>query len=247
LAQDLVVLAEEVGVAVYSRADRRAVSRAASREKVLVFLGHFKGPRLEAVDLLIDVEEYQRLLRTAVAPLAREISSRILPQLNGNFADAPTTTQRKLLASIINEQVIEPDYPLIIAAGADGAFVRDAQWESCCAREALEAAFPNSFRPGNALELRDGYHQHREVLECVPDGWTGIMEFSICSSLYFAEKIKNGVSDRRIIVNKKEKLPDRCIRELMETFLLLTIEPMNYARARAKVFKEYSRIVANHC
>ena len=65
LGQDLISLANNIGVAVYPRATLSDINRAASDRKVLIILGHYKGPKLEAADLLVSPAVFCEFLQRA--------------------------------------------------------------------------------------------------------------------------------------------------------------------------------------
>jgi hypothetical protein len=57
-------------------------------------------------------------------------------------------------------------------------------------REALDRAYPGALFPGNRAEFDDGLHTIEDVVAQVPADYTGILDLTICNSIFLGEEIR---------------------------------------------------------
>ena len=110
------------------------------------------------------------------------------------------------------------------------------------ARDELDRRLAGYLVPGNCLELRDGYQKVTTLVDRIPSEWAGIIDLGVCHSLRLAQALKNGRADRAILTNEHARFPERCIPEMRETLLRLSVEPCKYLEKRSTVFNLYNAL-----
>jgi hypothetical protein len=105
-------------------------------------------------------------------------------------------------------------------------------------RSCLDKAFPDYFRPGNQIELRDGLHSPEALATCIPEGWRGILDLAICNSSYAAHIIKSGLSTRRIVTNNNKVVPGIRLRIQKHLYGSLVAGDRNYATELIGLYRE---------
>jgi len=71
-------------------------------------------------------------------------------------------------------------------------------------REQLDSIFGSALAPGNRVEFADGLHRIQDVVSQVPEKFTGILELSVCNSIFLAEAIRRRCRQCRGIVANEE-------------------------------------------
>ena len=84
-------------------------------------------------------------------------------------------------------------------------------------------------------ELADGLHSPGGIAAVVPQGWSGIADFSSCQSAQLVDIIKDDRADRIVISNERETSPIRRFGVLLATYELLASSPRNYAGVRMQI------------
>jgi hypothetical protein len=245
LANDLVATAREAGARVFPVGDLDAVRQAAAAPGVVAIVGHWRGPGVHSSDLRIDAEAFFRMLETAEDDFAAWVRTALGTDAEGRVLRSASARGRKAeLASLLNERVLKK-FGAELGHPAETSSDNDIFICRTLAREMLEKAFPSAFEPGNALELRDGFHKADAVRDAFADGWRGIAELAVCNSEYLAMTIKSDRADRRVIFSRQEQYPSKSMRILTEAFLRLPCEPVNYGALRAELQKSYRNHTGN--
>jgi hypothetical protein len=241
LALQLLDTAKTAGARVFCHAGLASLEEAASHHSVLVVVGHWRRPELHSSDLKVSVKRFLDTATDQCTPFLNWFVHELGADVRERVARFDDESDRKAeFVSLVNERVLA-QYPSFARLTAD-ARLEDTFWWMTIAREKLEEAFPNQIWVGNVLELRDGYHKAETVRDCLPGDWSGVIDLAVCSSEYLAMIVKAERDYRRVILNRGEKYPARCLRELIETFLRLPQERRNYVPIRADVFGIYSRL-----
>jgi hypothetical protein len=97
-------------------------------------------------------------------------------------ADEPQQT----LADEFN-QFLKSRQPGGVPAASDGATDGFLAYQR---REALDLAYPGAFFPGNRAEFDDGLHTIEEIVTQVPADYAGILDLTICNSIFLGEEIR---------------------------------------------------------
>lgn len=239
LCHELISDVESVGVKVYKEATRQQLIEATNDGvSVIVLVAHWRGSRVGATDLRMEaISNALAKLQTYCDPFERNL----FKQLDSIMSGSETAPKASVIADAISAAICEqagypnsrPDDGFMNApdhAGAIGAV-----------RDRVDELFCDFLVPGNCLEFRDGYHKATAVAGMFAEDWAGVVDLAVCHSLYLAEAIKSGRDDRRVLTNELAKQPERCLPELRETFLRLSLGGQNYINLRLKVFTAYSQ------
>lgn len=239
LANDLLAAASEAGACIFPAAGLDALKVAAKAPGVVVIVGHWRGPNFHSSDLRIDADRFFGLVETSQSDFSAWVKTALGADAEGRVLRPTAPRDRKAeLASLLNERVLkkfgaEIDRPVETSSDNDTFICRTL------AREMLEKTFPSVFEPGNALELRDGFHKAEAVRDAFAANWSGIAELAVCNSEYLALTIKSERADRRVIFSRLEQYPSKSIRILTEAFFRMPVEPVNYGVLRALLQKSY--------
>ena len=225
LVKELADVAETVGVGRIDLAATADSLAAACKDgfHVIILLAHWRSARLVSRDLAAGFADIFN-----AADKADDID---LAELHEFFANHVHPRQPnpgpRLIANAINH------------------YMRDLDAEAHFAlREALEKSYPDHIVPGNAVELRDGYHKADELGARVDPIWSGIVDLGVCHSFHLAYAIKQGRNDRRVLTNEAAKYPIRCMREITEALVRLSGAPQSYIPMRVDIHKTYNEIVS---
>ncbi len=241
LCRDLISDAKSVGVMIYENATReRLIQITEAGTPVLVIVAHWRGSRVLAADIRID--EFWNSL-TAIKKSSDRFERNIFERLESLVSDTTLVPKASVLADSISSAIcMEAGYQ---NPKPDDNYMNDPERLIAIGRirDRVDTLFPNFLVPGNCLELRDGYHKASEIAGMFHKHWSGIVELAVCHSVYLAEAIKSGRDNCRVITNEQAKHPERCIQELRETFLSLSLGNQNYIKLRLKIFADYSQML----
>lgn len=243
LCRELISDAQSLKVKVYEKATREGLIEATKEGvSVVVLVAHWRGSRVSATDLRIEaLPAALERLQTSSDPFERSL----LERLNLIVSNCTSVLKASILADLISTAICqEAGYP---CERADDGFMNAPHRARAigAVRDRLDALHPEFLVPGNCLEFRDGYHKAAAVADMFPEDWGGVVELAVCHSLYLAEAIKSGRNDRRVLTNELSKQPERCLPELRETFLRLSLEDQNYIKLRLEIFAAYSQAVSS--
>jgi hypothetical protein len=241
LCRDLLAVAEDLGVttvAMACQADLRSLFR---NREVVTIVAHWRGAALVGADFTQEPKALIEAIRSGEDQLCRDLAGRLPFARTDAALSLPVRRQRAELAELLNETVIRSDRPIPGALESSGnvPVVIDELSLRSRQRARLDAAFPTMLHPGNRLELRDGLHGPSEIAACVPEEWSGTVDFAICQSAYLAHEVKNGRIQRQVITNLHEVVPGVRLRIQKELYRRLA-RGGNYANELIELFIEIS-------
>ena len=132
--------------------------------------------------------------------------------------------------------------------GTQGAFADVTHPHTWAAerRAALEAALGPLLYPGNRLELADGLHSRQAVEGAVADGFSGVLDLTICASTILAshlDRVRCGAF--RIVQFTSAIDPESACLALQQALALLACGPsVDYLVARAQAVEDLQAALA---
>ena len=132
--------------------------------------------------------------------------------------------------------------------GTQGAFADVTHPHTWAAerRAALEAALGPLLYPGNRLELADGLHSRQAVEGAVADGFSGVLDLTICASTILAshlDRVRCGAC--RIVQFTSAIDPESACLALQQALALLACGPtVDYLVARAQAVEDLQAALA---
>ncbi len=69
-------------------------------------------------------------------------------------------------------------------------------------RPTLEEAFPGLLCPARAVEFSDGLRTISEVVEAVPENYTGVLDMTVCNSVLLGAAIKKHRRNCQVLINR---------------------------------------------
>lgn len=238
LCNELAHLAAELGVEIMMTARLSDLANLFRACSVVTIVAHWRGATLVADDILKEPALFLEQLRATPSPFCRAIVERLIPSATERMLSLATAGRRAAALAELLNSIITSERPLpgcVEAARGATVIIDDLSLHSMH-RHLLDEALPDLVRPGNRIELRDGFHSAEAVTSTVPRGWSGIIDFAICHSAYLAHQVKAGRPERRIITNVREVLPGIRLRIQKELYRRLAGGSVNYAEELMAIF-----------
>jgi len=214
------------------------VEAAAGVSKVIVVIGHWKGPELENDDFLGPGETIAARLDGIDHPLARWIVDSLAPKRGlGRLFSRALTPRDALRASLDAE--IDGETP----SGVD-QFVELPQTRRSRRRDRLDSWLAGTLAPGNRLELWDGLHTKEAVAEAL-GAFEGIVDLTACTTTYLGAYIflHSGGRCRTVQFLTVQEPVDFAAR--LAATLELAAQGYDYLTAREAVGRELIAIAEN--
>jgi hypothetical protein len=247
---DLVEAANGSGIGVLPKATKADFAQAFVREaEVVILVTHWRGSRLDGRDLLCDPETCAAAISdSAPCGLAsetiEELRLRVSAALDATSSRLPSPERRSHFADRLTEKLIRgPPLPgLGELAGKEHVVVSDL-WLETRHRDLLDLCANNTILPGNRVELRDGLHSPSSLAALVPEQWTGLIDLSMCRSVLLGDRIKQGRSDRGMIVRTNTVDPTFTLTLMKRLFIELGTGTVNYASRYSELFNAAQQII----
>jgi hypothetical protein len=202
---------ERLGVTVHRALRLADLTGLLARFKVVTLVAHWRCPPVVAADIR-DPGELMRLARSArpgefVREAVKEWFGRRCPELLD-----PDALRRLPPESVRDRVACQLDGLVAPAHAAIGRHAHEGGGENGEARprpreaEAvahtpcgtltrvdLEQSFPpEALAPGRAVEFRDGLRTAAEVTSALPEGFTGVLDLTVCNSMLLGQVVRRG-------------------------------------------------------
>jgi hypothetical protein len=102
-------------------------------------------------------------------------------------------------------------------------------------RLALECLYGDHVRASEVVELRDGLHPLRAIIEAIPAGWRGVLDLTLCNSAALAPWIKRSRPDCLLVVNRRAASLDVRLARYHVTMKGLRCQPRPFVEMLAEV------------
>lgn len=200
---------------------------------VVIVVAHWRGHRLVAGDLRLPAAAIARRIMAGGDEAARGLGQHLDGDTLAEIAEGRAARPEVRLAALLDGLVAGPS-----PAATTGEPAADAFWRAACRRTALDGWWPEAFRPGNRLELRDGLQSAEAVAAAVPEGWTGIADFAVCHSMLLAETVKAGRPERRVMMRERRLDPRFYLQLLRRAVAEIARGDRNYAAVLLALYRE---------
>jgi len=233
-ATELAGSADRLGVQVVMRATLADLGGLLAKCDVVTVVAHWRGAALSPRDLRIAPSVISERILTQTTPFATALRAG-LPQHWFGSADAAGSDRRfrSRLAELLDQRL--RGQPFLMPCPDGVPWHVDAVSLHHMNRDALDAAWPDAFEPGNRLELADGLHAPNALGRSVPPQWSGIVDLSNCMSAQLVSAIKQGHPERSVICNEGATDPLTRLPVLTALYGMLAREPINYIDARFRL------------
>lgn len=175
---------DDLGAYVLPRADAGSIFGAMQESfDIVVLIAHWKPHEVGYSDF--SGPEALRRLRSALASPS-SAASPALEELHGKLralmariepAGAPASVDR--WAKWLNDAVHAPDF---LSVWSPTTVKEEPDVARAANRDTLDELLGGAIRPGNRVELRDGFHSAEVFARLFPDTWDGLFDGTICQS-----------------------------------------------------------------
>jgi hypothetical protein len=247
---ELIEAANVSRIGVVPRATRADFAQAfASETEVVILVAHWRGSRLAGQDLLRNPETCAAAIsHSAPSDLPwetmQEIRLRVSAALDDTSLKLPAPERRSRFADRLNKKVIRgsPLPGVIEPAWGEHVVVSDL-WLETRHRDVLDLCAKDTIVPGNRVELRDGLHSPSSLAALVPEQWAGLIDLGMCRSVVLGHRIKQGRSDRGMIVRINTVDPTFTLTLMRRLFFELRTGTINYALRYSELFNAARQII----
>lgn len=222
---DVVATASPLGVGVIRGLDPADLGELCRRFSVINLVAHWKPANVYWDDVRDPIELAARL-GEGRDPIWAAIRGLLSPEETRAIRE-PGVTRRRLqglLADALNRFVmhdgVDPEAP---RASRDHRTYRN--------RDRLDAAVsdPRVLEPGNRVEFSDGRHAVNAVVARLPADFDGVLDLSVCYSVFLAEAVRRRCPRcRRIIANEDATAPRFRLLVYKYVYKLLAAQPYDY-------------------
>jgi hypothetical protein len=226
--------AAALGVMVIEDATLADLDYGFSSRSVVTIVAHWRGPQITKDDVIAEPATIAHRLGeedTDFACLFRE--GRPTSPFDWISKSNSDSINRARLAEKINQRLSL--YPALVRPPAGTEWSLDWTTSRHVNRAAFDNWAPQSFRPGNKLELSDGLHGPDDVAAAAPTGWSGVADLSNCQSAQLIQLIKRNRGDRIVIANEYDTNPIRRMALLSAVYGVLSKGRTNYVDARSVI------------
>jgi hypothetical protein len=249
---ELIEAANTSGIHVAARATKSDFTAPfAEGAEVVILVTHWRGSRVAGRDLLCDPEAcaaaiFDSVPSTLSGETVQELHLRVSAALRDMPPGVPASERRHYFADQLTKHVISASEPLPglfrSAANSEHVVVSDL-WLETRHRDALDLCAGGTILPGNRVELRDGLHSPSSLAALVPKQWSGLIDLSMCRSVILGDSIKQGRSDRGMIVRTKTCDPTFTLTLMRRLFIELGSSAHNYASRYSELFDAAQQII----
>lgn len=221
------VAAFGVGVVCNARLSDLALSVA--RFRVTTLFAHSRDARFQESDI-VDRE----LTLDALANPGSQICKLIRDFRPGGHAPPGSSADRKKIIAYLNEAL---DGPALEADDRLGQTTRrHLRWLE--RRSLFEAALPEGFQGGEAIEFFDGFVSLASVLDAMPSPYAGKIDLTSCHSTVLAEGLRRKCKSCLLMVNEQATSLDLRFAIYRQVIRRLRRKPQPYEDALFFVRKE---------
>lgn len=198
---------ERLGVTVCRRARLVDLTRLVSEFPVVTLLAHWRFVKPTAKDVL-NAPRMLQLLRSpenSIQQLARdalEVHDNELLQADANAQDNSELCRR--VAQVIGTISAEAE-KLYWEATANQEFDPEQMEDRVkgrLTRSEFEYAFPGCLAPARSIEFGDCLRTVDELIEAIPDGFDGLLDFTMCNSVIPAAQVRSKRSNCVVAANR---------------------------------------------
>jgi hypothetical protein len=230
LCSELANDADRLGVRVCPAATLPELGSLFSERSIVTIVAHWKGPRFSTRDLLVDPKLFIDRIRDSCDELSIEIAAHLPP--NNNICEGISLEGRQSsLADMLNRALIESPTFLshrFLEKRSSITAIDDLELMSERRRQ-LDHGYPEIFRPGNRLEMRDGLHAVESIMNVIPSDWKGTIDLALCHSAYAAHLVKDARPERNIIMSSRAVIPEIRLRVQKQLYICLSQKRGSYA------------------
>jgi hypothetical protein len=211
-----------------------------SSRSVATIVAHWRGPQITRDDIIADPDTIAHRLAEEESDFACLFREGYLTSSFDRIRKSNSDSiKRSRLAESIDQRLSR--YPALVRPPAGTEWSLDRPTLRHVNRSTLDNWAPQSFRPGNKLELSDGLHGAEAIAAAVPEGWSGVADLSNCQSAQLIQLIKRNRSDRIVIANEYDTNPIRRMALLSTVYGILSKGRTNYVDARNAIAIELSK------
>ena len=207
-------VAGSLAASLSTRATIADVREATAKHAVVILFAHWKGPEMTNDDLVTPVSREAFLAKaqgsesTIGAWMTDQLRSDLpghgrkrvgwLRAIFGGSAALREPTLREILQGALHAQLDNDP-----GTGGVDEVIEDPLTRMARRREVLDALFAGLLQPGNRLELFDGLHAKEAVESAIAVDFTGVLDFTCCTSTHLADFI----SSRRRLALRTVQFP----------------------------------------
>jgi hypothetical protein len=217
LLDDVLQASRRAGVTVLVDADFTGFLRLLDCHDVVTLVSHWKSDRL----LIDDVVSWQSFAGR-IAASRGGILGWILARLSTDSRAALEECRDGMHIELLQKQEIVNDVNTIIrsdryseAKTGEKHVLNIELLDGFHNRNVLDGVLGNVVRPGNCVEFRDGLYRPEIVTASIPESFHGILDLTLCNSIFLAEAIKSHRSHRNFIILSNENATGLKLRLLL--------------------------------
>jgi len=194
LADRIVEEVAESGVAVVHKARLSDLALSVTRHRVTTLVAHSRDARFQESDIAD-----RELLLDALTNPGSQLSKVIEESRPSGHPAPPRSADRREIAAYLNDaldgQAPEAD------EGLGKMTRRHLGWSE--RRSRFEAALPEGFQGGGAIEFFDGFASLQSVLNGIPTSFAGKLDLTSCHSTVLAEGIRRKCKSCLLMANEQ--------------------------------------------
>lgn len=206
---------ESMGVAVVTRVNREQLMELLRHRRVVTVMAHWRFDRIVPDDI-VDTEKILAELELGSTSVRRALAASIVERGAGWLLQPATKNSTRESREELARQLdgIAEDstrayrrsigrWRVATESLGSAGEVSSAHERIALPRPVLEAEFPGSLRQGRAVELGDGFVTISQFTESIPQGFAGVLDLSICNSIFLAEAVKRVRRDCLVVTNEQ--------------------------------------------